>query len=164
MFTCDRNARAAETENEELVLAVWLHQLIIPRDNLVPEYQDLIIKTNTLVPRYRAVASWSRVQGTGVPTVTAVEIVVIWLLSMVLAVPEAVGFNMVNFDYKNVSITTCMLQPNTPFMTVSVCMCVYFSVLIASVNLPYTLKNRFYSKLEYESLDLNHCRTCDGVN
>ncbi|XP_076581094.1 endothelin receptor type B-like isoform X2 [Chaetodon auriga] len=69
------------------------------------------------VDRYRAVASWSRVQGTGVPTLTAVEIVVIWLLSMVLAVPEAVGFDMVTFDYKNVTMTTCMLQPKTPFMT-----------------------------------------------
>ncbi|XP_060887526.1 endothelin-1 receptor-like isoform X1 [Labrus mixtus] len=69
------------------------------------------------VDRYRAVASWSRVQGTGVPTVTAVEIVVIWLLSLLLAVPEAIGFNMVTFDYKNVTMTTCMLQPTTPFMT-----------------------------------------------
>uniref|UniRef100_A0A3Q3IM53 Endothelin-1 receptor n=1 Tax=Monopterus albus TaxID=43700 RepID=A0A3Q3IM53_MONAL len=67
--------------------------------------------------RYRAVASWSRVQGTGVPTVTAVEIVAIWLLSVVLAVPEAVGFNMVTFNYNNVTMSTCMLQPNTPFMT-----------------------------------------------
>ncbi|XP_039996324.1 endothelin receptor type B-like isoform X2 [Xiphias gladius] len=69
------------------------------------------------VDRYRAVVSWSRVQCTGVPTVTALEIVVIWLLSMGLAVPEAIGFNMVNFDYKNITITTCMLQPKTPFMT-----------------------------------------------
>lgn len=69
------------------------------------------------VDRYRAVASWSRVQGTGVPTVTAVEIVVIWLLSAVLAVPEAIGFDMVTFDYKNMTMTTCMLQPKTPFMT-----------------------------------------------
>ncbi|CAJ1085758.1 endothelin receptor type B-like isoform X1 [Xyrichtys novacula] len=69
------------------------------------------------VDRYRAVASWSRVQGTGVPTVTAVEIVAIWLLSIVLAVPEAIGFNMVTFDYKNVTMRTCMLQPRTPFMT-----------------------------------------------
>ncbi|XP_040887615.1 endothelin-1 receptor-like isoform X2 [Toxotes jaculatrix] len=68
------------------------------------------------VDRYRAVASWSRIQGKGVPTVTAVEIVVIWLLSIVLAVPEAVGFNMVTFNYKNMNMTTCMLQPNTPFM------------------------------------------------
>uniref|UniRef100_A0A3P8T5A6 Endothelin-1 receptor n=1 Tax=Amphiprion percula TaxID=161767 RepID=A0A3P8T5A6_AMPPE len=69
------------------------------------------------VDRYRAVASWSRIQGTGVPTVTAVEIVVIWLLSVFLAVPEAVGFDMVNFEYKNVTMRTCMLQPRTPFMT-----------------------------------------------
>ena len=64
-------------------------------------------------------ASWSRVQCTGVPTVTAVEIVVIWVLSMVLAVPEAIGFDMVTFDYKNATIKTCMLQPRTPFMFVS---------------------------------------------
>uniref|UniRef100_A0A667WRM8 Endothelin-1 receptor n=1 Tax=Myripristis murdjan TaxID=586833 RepID=A0A667WRM8_9TELE len=69
------------------------------------------------VDRYRAVASWSRVQGTGVPTVTAVEIMVIWVLSVVLAVPEAVGFNLIKFEYRNMSLTTCMLQPTTPFMT-----------------------------------------------
>ncbi|XP_068444374.1 endothelin receptor type B-like [Clinocottus analis] len=69
------------------------------------------------VDRYRAVASWSRVQGTGVPTVTALEIGGIWLLSGLLAVPEAVGFDMVAFEYKNVTMTTCMLQPKTPFMT-----------------------------------------------
>ncbi|XP_034532572.1 endothelin receptor type B-like isoform X2 [Notolabrus celidotus] len=69
------------------------------------------------VDRYRAVASWSRVQGTGVPTVTAVEIVVIWLLSIVLAVPEAIGFDMVTFEYRNQTIRTCMLQPKSPFMT-----------------------------------------------
>lgn len=68
------------------------------------------------VDRYRAVSSWSRVQGTGVPMVTAVEIVVIWLLSVVLAVPEAVGFNMVDFEYKNITMKTCMLQPTSPFM------------------------------------------------
>nr|XP_019964614.1 PREDICTED: endothelin-1 receptor-like isoform X1 [Paralichthys olivaceus] len=68
------------------------------------------------VDRYRAVVSWSRVQGTGVPMVTAVEIVAIWVLSIVLAVPEAVGFNMVNFDYNNVTIRTCMLEPRTPFL------------------------------------------------
>ncbi|KAE8279432.1 Endothelin-1 receptor [Larimichthys crocea] len=69
------------------------------------------------VDRYRAVATWSRIQGTGVPTVTAVEIVVIWLLSMVLAVPEAIGFNIVTFEYNHTIIRTCMLQPKTPFMT-----------------------------------------------
>lgn len=65
-------------------------------------------------------ASWSRVQGTGIPTVTVVEIVLIWLLSLVLAVPEAIGFNMVTFEYRNASKTTCMLQAHSPLMTVSV--------------------------------------------
>ncbi|KAM4611404.1 endothelin receptor type B-like isoform 2-T2 [Polymixia lowei] len=69
------------------------------------------------VDRYRAVASWSRVQGTGVPMVTAVEIVAIWALSLLLAVPEALGFDMVTFDYNNITMTTCMLKPKTPFMT-----------------------------------------------
>lgn len=65
-------------------------------------------------------ASWSRVESTGVPKVTMVEIVLIWLLSLVLAVPEAIGFNMVTFEYRNASITTCMLEACSPFMIVSV--------------------------------------------
>ncbi|XP_016106029.1 endothelin receptor type Ab [Sinocyclocheilus grahami] len=69
------------------------------------------------VDRYRAVASWSRVQGVGIPVSTAVEILCIWLLAVVLAVPEAIGFKMVSFDYNNVTIRTCMLKPETPFMT-----------------------------------------------
>ncbi|XP_077400048.1 endothelin-1 receptor-like [Vanacampus margaritifer] len=69
------------------------------------------------VDRYRAVVSWSRVPGRGIPTVTVVEILVIWLLSAALATPEAVGFDMVTFEYNNVTMTTCMLQPSSPFMT-----------------------------------------------
>uniref|UniRef100_A0A671PLY5 Endothelin-1 receptor-like n=1 Tax=Sinocyclocheilus anshuiensis TaxID=1608454 RepID=A0A671PLY5_9TELE len=65
------------------------------------------------VDRYRAVVSWSRVQGVGIPVSTAVEIVCIWLLAVVLAVPEAIGFTMVSFDYNNVTIRTCMLKPET---------------------------------------------------
>lgn len=93
-------------------------------------------------------ASWSRVQGNSVPKVTATEIVAIWLLSMVLAVPEAIGFRMVTFDYNNANITTCMLQPQGAFMTVSVYstgmrvfVCVYVKVLFASVNPPSALKH-----------------------
>ncbi|KAJ8008556.1 hypothetical protein DPEC_G00106120 [Dallia pectoralis] len=68
------------------------------------------------VDRYRAVATWNRVQGVGVPMVTALEITSIWLLSTLLAVPEAVGFNMVTNDYRNTTIRTCMLLPQTRFM------------------------------------------------
>ncbi|TTD47740.1 Endothelin-1 receptor [Bagarius yarrelli] len=63
------------------------------------------------VDRYRAVASWSRVQGVGIPLLTAVEIVLIWVLSFILAVPEAIGFNMVEFKYRNMTFNTCMLKP-----------------------------------------------------
>ncbi|XP_072534653.1 endothelin receptor type Aa [Salminus brasiliensis] len=68
------------------------------------------------VDRYRAVASWSRVQGVGIPLLTAVEIVVIWVLSIILAVPEAIVFNMKYFTYNNVPYHTCMLVPTTDFM------------------------------------------------
>lgn len=99
-------------------------------------------------------------QARGIPKETALEIVVIWLLSLVLAVPEAICFNMVTFDYKNVSITTCMLQHKTPFTTVSVyststsarsqqmevrvcgLVCVYGNVLIGPVNYPCTFSNK----------------------
>lgn len=69
------------------------------------------------VDRYRAVASWSRVQGVGIPLLTIVEIVSIWILSLILAVPEAIGFDMVTFNYGNNTIRTCMLNPKNDFMT-----------------------------------------------
>uniref|UniRef100_A0A3P9L6H1 Endothelin-1 receptor n=1 Tax=Oryzias latipes TaxID=8090 RepID=A0A3P9L6H1_ORYLA len=68
------------------------------------------------VDRYRAVASWSRVQGVGIPLLTVVEIVSIWVLSLILAVPEAIVFDMVTFNYTNTTIRTCMLNPKTQFM------------------------------------------------
>nr|XP_040043461.1 endothelin receptor type Aa [Gasterosteus aculeatus aculeatus] len=68
------------------------------------------------VDRYRAVASWSRVQGVGIPLLTLTEIVSIWLLSLFLAVPEAIGFDMVDFHRGNQTIRTCMLKPKGGFM------------------------------------------------
>ncbi|CAJ1052487.1 endothelin receptor type Aa [Xyrichtys novacula] len=68
------------------------------------------------VDRYRAVASWSRVQGVGIPLLTVIEILSIWVLSLILAVPEAIGFDMVEFNYANQTIHTCMLNPKTDFM------------------------------------------------
>lgn len=68
------------------------------------------------VDRYRAVASWSRVQGVGIPRFTVIEIVSIWLLSLLLAVPEAIGFDIVTFSYRNETIHTCMLFPKSDFM------------------------------------------------
>nr|XP_023655022.1 endothelin-1 receptor isoform X1 [Paramormyrops kingsleyae] len=68
------------------------------------------------VDRYRAVASWSRVQGVGIPVVTAIKIISIWVLSIILAVPEALSFTIVGFSHRNVSYRTCMMQPKSPFM------------------------------------------------
>ncbi|CAJ0966788.1 unnamed protein product [Ranitomeya imitator] len=68
------------------------------------------------VDRYRAVASWSRVQGNGIPLITAIEIVSIWVLSFVLAIPEAIGFVMIQFDYRGEQIRTCMFHATSPFM------------------------------------------------
>ncbi|KAM9792839.1 endothelin receptor type Aa [Neosynchiropus ocellatus] len=68
------------------------------------------------VDRYRAVASWSRVQGVGIPLLTIIEILSIWGLSLFLAIPEAVGFDMVTFNYRNETMRTCMLNPRSDFM------------------------------------------------
>ncbi|XP_037546459.1 endothelin receptor type Aa [Nematolebias whitei] len=68
------------------------------------------------VDRYRAVASWSRVQGVGIPLLTLIEIIIIWVLSCILAVPEAVVFDIVSFNYTNITFRTCMLNPKTDFM------------------------------------------------
>lgn len=68
--------------------------------------------------RYRAVASWSRVQGVGIPVVTAIKIISIWVLSIILAVPEALGFTIISFNHRNITYRTCMLQPKSPFMKV----------------------------------------------
>ncbi|XP_043918179.1 endothelin-1 receptor [Protopterus annectens] len=65
------------------------------------------------IDRYRAVASWSRVQGIGIPLTTAVEIVVIWMLSFTLAVPEAVGFKMHNLTRHNTEHRVCLLLPTS---------------------------------------------------
>uniref|UniRef100_A0ACB8FJN3 Uncharacterized protein n=1 Tax=Sphaerodactylus townsendi TaxID=933632 RepID=A0ACB8FJN3_9SAUR len=70
------------------------------------------------IDRYRAVASWSRIKGIGVPKWTAVEIALIWATSLVLAIPEAIGFDMIVYEYRGENIRTCLLNPRqkTPFM------------------------------------------------
>ncbi|EMP39661.1 endothelin-1 receptor [Chelonia mydas] len=68
------------------------------------------------VDRYRAVASWSRVQGIGIPMITAIEIFSIWILSFILAIPEAIGFVMIPFKYKDEAHITCMLNATNKFM------------------------------------------------
>ncbi|KAL7982006.1 hypothetical protein Chor_001063 [Crotalus horridus] len=68
------------------------------------------------VDRYRAVASWSRVQGIGVPLTTAIEIFCIWILSFILAIPEAIGFTSVDFVYNEKRLKTCLLVASNKFL------------------------------------------------
>ncbi|KAG7315768.1 hypothetical protein KOW79_020634 [Hemibagrus wyckioides] len=70
------------------------------------------------IDRYRAVASWSRIKGIGVPKCTTIEIILIWLLSIILAVPEIIAFDMITMDYKGDHLRICLLHPmqKNPFM------------------------------------------------
>uniref|UniRef100_A0A3B5LPW3 Endothelin receptor type A n=1 Tax=Xiphophorus couchianus TaxID=32473 RepID=A0A3B5LPW3_9TELE len=72
------------------------------------------------VDRYRAVVSWSRIQCNGIPKETVVQIAVIWILSALLAVPEAISFNLHRFSINsNMTITTCLVRPENSFLKVS---------------------------------------------
>ena len=66
-------------------------------------------------------ASWSRIKGIGVPKWMAIEIALIWILSIILAVPEAIAFDMITMDYKGEDLRICLLHPmqKTDFMRVS---------------------------------------------
>lgn len=66
------------------------------------------------IDRYRAVASWSRVQGIGIPLKKALEVTAIWLISIILAIPEAIGFNMVSIKYRGQDLNVCLLHLSQP--------------------------------------------------
>ncbi|KAG7227644.1 hypothetical protein INR49_029405 [Caranx melampygus] len=70
------------------------------------------------VDRYRAVVSWNRIKGNGVSVWTAIEITLIWVISILLAVPEVVGFDMITMNYKDKHLRICLLHPmqTTQFM------------------------------------------------
>lgn len=72
------------------------------------------------IDRYRAVASWSRIQGIGIPMWKAVEVTVIWAVAIVLAVPEAIAFDMVEINYWDQDLWVCMLasEQKSSFMMV----------------------------------------------
>ncbi|KAG5833483.1 hypothetical protein ANANG_G00276410 [Anguilla anguilla] len=91
---------------------------------LVPYIQKTSVGITVLslcalsIDRYRAVASWNRIKGIGVPKWTAIEITLIWVLSIILAVPEAIAFDMIAMDYKGEHLRICLLHPmqTTQFM------------------------------------------------
>ncbi|XP_060612234.2 endothelin receptor type B-like [Anolis sagrei] len=63
------------------------------------------------IDRYQAVASWNRIQGIGIPMWKAVEVSLIWVAAFCLAIPEAIGFNLVPVNYRGQDIIVCMLHP-----------------------------------------------------
>ncbi|KAK2849447.1 hypothetical protein Q5P01_009281 [Channa striata] len=70
------------------------------------------------IDRYHAVTSWSRVKGMGIPLWKAVEVTLIWLVAVVLAVPEALAFDMLELPYRGSKLQVCLLHPEqtTSFM------------------------------------------------
>ncbi|XP_066505977.1 endothelin receptor type B-like [Hoplias malabaricus] len=63
------------------------------------------------IDRYHAVTSWSRVKGMGIPLWKVLEVTLIWLVSVVLALPEALCFDMLEMIYRGNKIRVCMLHP-----------------------------------------------------
>ncbi|XP_076026154.1 endothelin receptor type B [Genypterus blacodes] len=100
----------------------WPFGLVLCK--LVPFIQKTSVGITVLslcalsVDRYRAVVTWNQIKGFGVSMWTAIEITLIWALSVVLAVPEVVGFDMITMDYKEKHLRICLLHPmqTTPFM------------------------------------------------
>lgn len=68
------------------------------------------------IDRYRAVVSWSRVQGMGIPLWKAVEVTLIWAVAVLLAVPEAIAFDMMEMPYRGTKLRVCLLHPQQQSM------------------------------------------------
>ncbi|MEQ2301957.1 hypothetical protein AMECASPLE_001547 [Ameca splendens] len=98
-----------------LLAADWPFGLIICK--FVPFIQKASVGITVLslcalsVDRYRAVVSWNQIKGIWVSVQTAIEIVLIWVFSILLAVPEIVGFDMITMDYKEKHLRICLLHP-----------------------------------------------------
>nr|NP_001079347.1 endothelin-3 receptor precursor [Xenopus laevis]P32940.1 RecName: Full=Endothelin-3 receptor; AltName: Full=Endothelin C receptor; Short=ET-C; Short=ET-CR; Flags: Precursor [Xenopus laevis]AAA49704.1 endothelin-3 receptor [Xenopus laevis] len=61
------------------------------------------------IDRYRAVASWNRIRSIGIPVRKAIELTLIWAVAIIVAVPEAIAFNLVELDFRGQTILVCML-------------------------------------------------------
>lgn len=68
--------------------------------------------------RYRAVASRSRIKD---HKWTLLKLCLIWSVSTILAVPEAVAFDLMSMDYKGQRLRICLLHPlqSSHFMQVT---------------------------------------------
>ncbi|XP_069828433.1 endothelin receptor type B [Dendropsophus ebraccatus] len=64
------------------------------------------------IDRYRAVASWNNVGGNLATKWTILEIIFIWIISFILAIPEAMGFNVNHYEFNGQELKTCMFYPS----------------------------------------------------
>ncbi|XP_056416446.1 endothelin receptor type B [Hyla sarda] len=64
------------------------------------------------IDRYRVVASWNHVGGNRDTKSTILEIIFIWIISVILATPEAIGFNIKHYEYNGQDLKTCMFYPS----------------------------------------------------
>lgn len=48
----------------------------------------------------------------GIPLWKAAEVTLIWLLAVLLAVPEALAFDMLEMPYRGNKLRVCMLHPD----------------------------------------------------
>ncbi|KAI4889639.1 hypothetical protein NFI96_020108, partial [Prochilodus magdalenae] len=63
------------------------------------------------IDRYRVVASRSLIKALGLPKWTVFKLGLIWTISTLLAVPEAVAFDLITMDYKEERLRICLLHP-----------------------------------------------------
>uniref|UniRef100_A0A673H7Z9 Endothelin receptor type B n=1 Tax=Sinocyclocheilus rhinocerous TaxID=307959 RepID=A0A673H7Z9_9TELE len=63
------------------------------------------------IDRYRVVASRSRIKGLGFPKWTAIKLSLIWTISTLLAVPEAVAFDLITMDYRGEHLRILLHSP-----------------------------------------------------
>ncbi|XP_056395577.1 endothelin receptor type B-like [Hyla sarda] len=70
------------------------------------------------IDRYRAVASWNRIRVIGIPVWKAIELTLIWAVAIILAVPEAIAFRLVELNIKEQTVMVCMLplEQSSDFM------------------------------------------------
>lgn len=64
----------------------------------------------------------------GIPLWKAVEVTLIWLVAVLLAVPEALAFDMLEMPYRGTKLRVCLLHPEqtTSFMKVGISVIVLY--------------------------------------
>ncbi|KAG8144481.1 putative Endothelin-3 receptor protein [Naja naja] len=114
------------------------------------------------IDRYRAVASWSRIQGIGIPLWKAVEVTFIWAVAIILAIPEAIAFDLVKLDYWEQTHWVCLLAPEqkSSFMMrrevakTVFCLVVIFALCWLPLHLSRILKKTIYNQQDADRCEL----------